>query len=119
MSQGIARRQLLALGLALPAFGLSVRRGAAHNGVIHGTIHEVTMTGMAFVPATVSAAVGDGIRWTNADLTPHTATARDGSWTSPALKKGDNFVLEVTAGLAGDYKCRFHPTMKGQISVTG
>jgi plastocyanin len=95
-----------------------VRAGAAHNGVIHGTIHEVAISGMAFVPATVSAAVGDGIRWTNADLAPHTATARDGSWTSPTLKKGDSFVLEVTQGMAGDYKCRFHPMMAGQVTIS-
>lgn len=75
------------------------------------------MQGMKFVPATIMAKSGDGIRWTNLDLAPHTATATDARWTSPTLKKGETFTLEVTASMAGTYKCHFHPQMAGEIAL--
>ena len=38
------------------------------------------MEKLAFVPAQVSAHVGDTIEWVNADFVAHTATARNGAW---------------------------------------
>ena len=43
------------------------------------TIH-VKMEKLAFVPAEITAHVGDTIEWNNSDFVAHTATARDGSW---------------------------------------
>lgn len=112
MISGTTRRGLLGAALALPFAAVAARAAG-------GVVHEVAITGMAFVPAELHAAPGDRIRWTNGDLVPHTATAADQSWTSPSLKKGQSYELEVTKGMAGAYKCRFHPAMAGSIVVDG
>lgn len=112
MTGATTRRGLLGAALALP-FAAAAARAAG------GKLHEVAITGMAFVPAEIHAAPGDRIRWTNGDLVPHTATATDQSWTSPPLKKGQSYELEVTKGMAGAYRCRFHPSMTGSIVVDG
>ena len=103
--------------LCLPAFGLITRSARADDAVIDGQIHEVGMKGLAFAPARIEARVGDGIRWTNADLVPHTATATDKSWDTGPIKKGESVTVEVTEGLTGTYKCKFHPHMLGEIVV--
>ena len=41
---------------------------------------QVKMEKLGFVPAEVTAHVGDTIEWVNSDFVAHTATARDGSW---------------------------------------
>ena len=77
---------------------------------------RITVDKLAFVPAQVSAHVGDTIEWTNNDFVAHTATARSGEWNVmlPPHKVGS-----VTLKSAGsiEYYCRFHPNMIGHISV--
>ena len=41
---------------------------------------QVKMEKLGFVPAEITAHVGDTIEWVNSDFVAHTATARDGSW---------------------------------------
>jgi len=76
----------------------------------------VTVDKMAFSPAEIDAKVGDTIEWVNKDKFAHTATVK-GDWEVmlPVGKSG-SFVVE-TAG-AIDYYCRFHPNMKGRLTVT-
>lgn len=112
----IDRRQMLA-GLLGAAPLLLARRGLAHNGVVHGRTHAVEIRGMRFVPATLAVAVGDAITWTNADLAPHSATALDGSWDTGRLAKGESATIDVTEGMTGSYRCRFHPQMKADFTV--
>jgi plastocyanin len=66
--RGTPRRALGALLLVLAA-------GPARADVI-----QIKMEKLGFVPAEVSAHVGDTIEWINADFVAHTATARDGAW---------------------------------------
>ncbi|MBS0565292.1 MAG: cupredoxin domain-containing protein [Proteobacteria bacterium] len=115
MSAAPTRRGVLGAALALPLAWIGARAARAAAG----TLHEVEISGMAFVPPEIAAAPGDRVRWTNRDLVPHTATATDQSWTSPPLKKGDSYTLEVTKGMTGTYKCRFHPSMTGTIKLSG
>jgi len=79
---------------------------------------RITVDNLAFVPAQVSAHVGDSIEWINNDFVAHTATDRKGAFNVmlPPHKVGT-----VTLKEAGsfDYYCRFHPTMTGHISVAG
>ncbi len=77
------------------------------------------MKGLAFALARIEAKVGDGIRWTNADLAPHTATATDKSWDTGPIKKGESATVEVTEGMTGTCTCRFHPHMRGEVVVIG
>ena len=80
--------------------------------------HTVRMSGTSFVPAELTVAVGDHVRWVNEDNFPHTATSADrfdsgtigasGSWTYTAAEAG-----------TFDYVCSFHPTMTGTLLVRG
>ena len=86
------------------------------GGIAHAAVIQVTMDGVSYSPAQVSAHVGDTIEWINSDILVHTATARSGDWDlliEPNQKKS------VTLKSAGkvEYYCRYHPNMFGQITV--
>ena len=95
-----------ALALLMPAASL------ARADTIH-----VEVKGLKYTPAQISAHVGDTIEWANEDFVAHTATAKDGGWdvNLPPHKSG-----KTTLSKAGtvEYYCRFHPNMKGEITVT-
>lgn len=99
--------RLLAAGLAVAAVCAAPARAA---------VIEVTMDRVAYLPATVTAHVGDTIEWTNKDFVVHTATARDKSFDLP-IKVGGKARLVLKKAGTIDYYCRFHPTMKGEIKV--
>ena len=104
MGAGIGRLAILtAMGLITPA--------------IAGETIRVTIDNLKLDPPQVSAHVGDVIEWTSSDFVAHTATARNKDWDVAIPANG---VGRVTLKHAGDldYFCRFHPFMKGRISVT-
>jgi plastocyanin len=82
----------------------------------------------AYDPNPVQAGVGDTVRWTNDDTTPHTVTsgtvgAPDGKFDSspglnPLMAPGATF--EHTFEEAGEfpYYCALHPNMVGTVSVS-
>ena len=72
------------------------------------------MEGMAFQPATVAAAPGDTLVFTNHDLVPHTATSR--SFDTGAILQDSTARHVVTAADTGNVSCTFHPVMKLRIS---
>ncbi|MDT4878876.1 amicyanin: amicyanin [compost metagenome] len=76
---------------------------------------RVTIEKMAFVPAEIEARVGDTIEWVNRDVLIHTATVK-GGWEVLIPAKGTESLAMREAGQV-DYYCRFHPNMKGRISV--
>ena len=79
--------------------------------------HTVVMQNFGFDPPTVTVAVGDTVAWSNADLVPHTATARDATWDSKSIAaNGTWHVVTATPG-THEYYCVFHPGMKGTIVV--
>jgi plastocyanin len=71
---------------------------------------------LAFVPAGISVQVGDTVEWTSSDFVAHTATARDKAWDVSIPAKGTGSVVLKSAGTI-EYYCRFHPNMKGTITV--
>jgi plastocyanin len=78
---------------------------------------QIKIKNLIFVPAQVSAHIGDTIQWVNTDFVVHTATARDGSWDvmlSPNVTRSIHLKNAVTI----DYYCKFHPNMTGQITVS-
>ncbi len=75
----------------------------------------VTIDKLVFSPATVSAKVGDTIEWVNKDALAHTATVKGGWDVMLPPKKSGSVVLKQAGAL--DYYCRFHPNMKGRITV--
>ena len=76
----------------------------------------VTVDKMAFSPAEIAAKVGDTIVWVNKDKFAHTATVK-GGW-EVMLPVGKSGTVTVEKAGTVDYFCRFHPNMKGRITVT-
>jgi plastocyanin len=101
-----ARALALAAGLAL-----------ASATIAAGKSHQVVVEGMKFVPERLELAAGDSVTWINRDPVPHTVTnaakavesgtiAPNGRWRYVVRRKGDI-----------DYVCRFHPGMRGTLTV--
>jgi plastocyanin len=78
---------------------------------------RVAIQNFAFVPAALSVAVGATVTWTNEDDIPHTVTAQDKQYTSPALDTNDTFSHTFSAPGVYAYYCEIHPVMTGQIVV--
>lgn len=75
----------------------------------------VTIEKLVFSPADVKAKVGDTIVWVNKDILAHTATVKGGWDVMIPPKKSASLVLKKAGTFA--YFCRFHPNMKGRITV--
>ncbi len=88
----------------------------AATGAASADTITVEIAKLAFVPAQVTAHVGDTIVWKNEDFITHTATARNHEWdvTIPAHATG-RAVLSKPEVI--DYFCRIHPNMRGRITV--
>ena len=81
----------------------------------HAETFRVTIDKLDFSPKDISAKVGDTVEWVNNDIFAHTATVR-GDWdVQIGPKKTGSIVLQKAGDV--EYYCRFHPNMKGRISV--
>ena len=85
-----------------------------------------TIENFAFVPATLTVAVGTTVTWTQQDEIPHTVTsgqpgaADEGSlFDSPLLELGQTFSVTFIEPGTYLYFCRPHPRMVGVVDVTG
>jgi plastocyanin len=78
---------------------------------------RVEVKKLAFSQAETTARVGDTIEWINDDFIAHTATAKDNSW-DVVLEPGKIGRLTLKKVGTIEYFCRFHPNMKGRLSVT-
>jgi plastocyanin len=84
-----------------------------------GDVVKVGMKDIKFVPADVTAKVGQKIEWTNTDTPPHNVTAKDGAdFASDTLNPGDKFDYTPTKAGKIDYVCTIHPGQSGTITVT-
>ena len=100
--------------LRLPAF--SVLFGSFYVLSAHAETITVTIAKMAFSPTEIGAKVGDTVEWVNKDAFAHTATVQ-GSWeVMLPVKKSGSITFNKAETI--DYFCRFHPNMKGRITVT-
>jgi plastocyanin len=80
------------------------------------TIH-VSIENLGFSPAEVLAKVGDTIIWDNKDVLAHTATATNKDWdVMIGAKQSGRLQLKKVGNF--DYFCKFHPNMKGRVSVS-
>jgi plastocyanin len=103
----LSRRQLLATGAAVLASHALAR---AHNGTVHVAIEK-----LAFLPADIKVKAGETIEWTNRDPFSHTATVK-GGWDI-LIPPGKTITHVATADDSVAYYCRFHPNMKGTITI--
>ncbi|TPV99512.1 MAG: Amicyanin [Beijerinckiaceae bacterium] len=77
---------------------------------------QVSIDNLVFSPAELKARVGDTITWINRDIVAHTATVRGGFDVKIEANSSPSLVL-TKAGIV-DYYCRFHPNMKGRMTIT-
>ncbi len=82
-----------------------------------GEVIKVQMKDLAFAPAAFAAHVGDTVEWVNNDFVAHTATARNGDWEVNIPPRATRRLLVKRPGTV-EYFCRFHPTMKGEATIT-
>jgi plastocyanin len=85
-------------------------------GPARAQTQRITIDKLAFSPTEIEAKVGDTIEWVNNDAFAHTATVKGGFDVMLPPKKSGSVVLEKAGTV--DYYCRFHPNMKGRITVT-
>jgi plastocyanin len=80
--------------------------------------HPVAINDLGYAPATVVAAPGQHVIWTNGGTTPHTATADSGAFDSGTLQPKAKFDL-VAPATPGSYTyyCLFHSYMRGTLQV--
>lgn len=81
-----------------------------------GEVIEVKISELTFAPPNVTAHVGDTVEWKNADFVAHTATATKGAFDVMIPAGATRRFLLKEAG-SFPYYCRFHPNMKGELTV--
>jgi plastocyanin len=104
----------------VPPKRLHAHRAKAHRKA--ATVRAAASAGVViknfqFKPGTSTVHVGDTITWTNQDIAPHTATAKDGSWDTGTIKKGKTGSHTFTTAGTIPYICSIHPNMKGTVVV--
>jgi len=83
-----------------------------------GTVVEVSMKDIEYVPKDATAKVGDTVKWTNNDAVAHTVTATSGAdFDSGTLEAGATYEQKVAKAGTIDYVCTIHPNQKGKITV--
>jgi plastocyanin len=81
---------------------------------------KVSMKQIKFVPETITAKVGQTIKWTNDDPFAHTVTAKTGAtFDSGPVNAGATYTFKPTKAGTIDYVCTIHPNQTGKITVTG
>ena len=98
--------------LAIALFALLV--GSAHAAP--KTV-EVVIEHFAFVPSSIEVTPGDTVVFITRDITPHTATAVDGTWTTGDIASGQSAKVVVSDTGPGDYFCRYHRVMKATLKI--
>ena len=97
-------------------FGLMVMVVGMNSVPAKAETIQVTIDGLIFSPAEITAKAGDTVVWMNKDIVAHTATVRGGFDVMIEADKSASLVL-TKAGIV-DYYCRFHPNMTGRITIT-
>jgi hypothetical protein len=100
-----ARRLALLLVLATPALG-GIASAPVAAAPAPAKAQAVTIRSFAVI-------------WTNMDDDPHTVTANDKSFHSPALDTGGKFSFTFNRPGEFAYFCSLHPHMTGKVVVKG
>jgi len=81
---------------------------------------DVVIEDFAYQPDPVTISAGQTVTWTNRDVAPHTATARDREMLqSGTLGQGESYSQAFDAPGTYEYFCEFHAGMKGVLVVEG
>ncbi len=68
-------------------------------------------------PVTVVIGVNNTVQWVNNDNTPHTVTAKDGSFASGNIGAGGTYTHTFTTPGTYSYYCEYHLWMIGTLVV--
>jgi plastocyanin len=120
MTSRFASALLVAAGLAIAGCGDDDGGSAdatAPTTQSSTTTDKVEIVDFTFAPETIEVAAGTEVTWTNADTSPHTATADDASFDTGDLDKGDSARITFKETGSFTYYCRFHPNMKATVQV--
>jgi plastocyanin len=83
-------------------------------------VHDVRISGFAYLPPTLTVAPGDVIQWTNADRVAHTVTFDNGGYDSGHLPPGARVRLTIARDAKigrVSYHCHPHPFMHASFTV--
>lgn len=97
---------------------LLILTGCASNKVEDSSpisANNIEIKGFAFNPSVITIAKGTTVTWTNLDNTLHTATGEN--FDTGSLDKGQSKSITFNEAGTFEYKCNFHPMMKGTIIV--
>jgi plastocyanin len=78
---------------------------------------EIEIEDFSFTPEEITITAGTTVKWSNKDDSAHTVAGDDGSWGSPRLSKGDEFMFTFNEPGTYTYHCAIHPSMTGTIVV--
>lgn len=96
-------------------FALAILVSGMNAVPAHAETIQVTIDKVAFAPTEIQAKVGDTIEWVNKDIFAHTATVRGDFDVMIAAGKSASLMLKKAGDI--EYFCRFHPNMKGRLTV--
>jgi len=81
-------------------------------------VHKVTIKNLKYDPATLSIKAGETVVWVNKDDNNHTVTSDDGdTLKSDNLGSGDTYRCTFPKSGKFKYHCKYHPRMKGTVTV--
>jgi len=84
-----------------------------------GATVAVSMKNIQFSPKSITAKVGQTIKWTNDDSVDHNVTATSGeTFKSSNFGQGSTYSTKLTKAGTIQYVCTIHPGMTGMIVVT-
>lgn len=79
--------------------------------------HTVTIEGLQYRPRVLVVRRGEAVTWVNKDFVPHTVTAVGGGFDSHSIAPEASWTYVPRKPGEYDYRCAFHPTMKGTLQV--
>ena len=79
---------------------------------------EISISGLDFIPSTITINVGDTVKWTNKDSMQHSVSSdTGGELSSSGFYKNGVYSHTFTAPGEYAYHCSFHPSMEGKVIV--
>jgi plastocyanin len=78
---------------------------------------KIDIVDYKFKPDPVTVKAGTKITWSQLDVAPHNVVAKDGSFESPIMDKGESWSYIFTKAGVYDYWCTIHPEMLGKVAV--
>jgi plastocyanin len=76
------------------------------------------MSTWGYGPNTETISVGQTVTFKNTGVSPHDATATDGSWKTPLLQTGESASVTFSTPGTFGFTCVLHPWMTGTIVVS-